>query len=208
MLPLGDRRGLVRVHAGLGQLALEESDLTAARDHWRMALALSQELGNRWGIALCCDGAAAVCVRATQFARAARLFGAADTLRAAIGAPLPALFAAWRARELSAAQAQLGSAAFSAAHADEQPVPPEQALAWLDALQVAAPAPHAAAGSLTARELDVLRLVAQGMSDAQVAARLVVSIRTVNTHLHAIYGKLDVGSRTAAARYALDHKLI
>ena len=60
---------------------------------------------------------------------------------------------------------------------------------------------------LTARELEVLALVAEGRTDAEVADTLVLSIRTVNAHLRSIYRKLDVHSRTAATRYALDHGL-
>ena len=48
-------------------------------------------------------------------------------------------------------------------------------------------------------------LVARGLTDAQVAAELVLSRRTVHAHLRAIYRKLDVGSRHAATRWALEH---
>src|SRR6266702_735004 len=60
---------------------------------------------------------------------------------------------------------------------------------------------------LTAREVDVLRLVAQGLSDAQVAEKLVISPRTVNSHLTSIYNKLGVDSRAAATRFAVEHQL-
>jgi DNA-binding NarL/FixJ family response regulator len=60
---------------------------------------------------------------------------------------------------------------------------------------------------LTPREAEVLSLVAQGLTDAQVAAELVVSRRTVHAHLRAVYRKLDVGSRHAATRWALEHGL-
>ena len=70
----------------------------------------------------------------------------------------------------------------------------------------AAQAPTYPAG-LTAREVEVLRLVAQGLSDAQVAAQLVISPRTVNSHLTSIYNKLGVDSRTAASRFAVEHQL-
>jgi DNA-binding NarL/FixJ family response regulator len=53
----------------------------------------------------------------------------------------------------------------------------------------------------------VLRLVAQGLTDAQVAEQLVISPRTVGTHLASIYGKLGLASRSAATRYALEHGL-
>jgi DNA-binding NarL/FixJ family response regulator len=56
---------------------------------------------------------------------------------------------------------------------------------------------------LTAREVEVLRLVADGTSDAQVAEKLVVSLRTVHSHLRSIYRKLQVGSRSEATRWAV-----
>ena len=62
--------------------------------------------------------------------------------------------------------------------------------------------------SLTPRETEVLSLVALGLSDAQVAEKLVISVRTVHTHLSSIYSKLAVNSRTAAVRVATDNKLI
>jgi len=61
---------------------------------------------------------------------------------------------------------------------------------------------------LTAREVEVLCLIAQGLTDTEVAEQLVISPRTVNTHLTAIYGKIGVSSRSAATRYAIEHHLI
>jgi len=61
---------------------------------------------------------------------------------------------------------------------------------------------------LTAREVEVLRLVAQGLTNEQVAEQLVISPRTVKTHLTSIYGKIQVSSRSAATRYAIEHYLI
>jgi class 3 adenylate cyclase/DNA-binding CsgD family transcriptional regulator len=72
--------------------------------------------------------------------------------------------------------------------------------------------PTGAAGEypagLTAREVDVLRLVAIGLSDAEVAEQLVVSVRTVNAHLRSIYRKVGVHSRAAAGRYAEENGLL
>jgi DNA-binding CsgD family transcriptional regulator len=61
---------------------------------------------------------------------------------------------------------------------------------------------------LTGREMEVLRLVAAGLTDAEVADRLSISPRTVGQHLRSIYGKLDVRSRTEATRFALEHKVV
>jgi DNA-binding NarL/FixJ family response regulator len=61
---------------------------------------------------------------------------------------------------------------------------------------------------LTPREVEVLHLLAQGLTDAQIAEQLVISPRTVNNHLTSIYGKIRVSSRSAATRYAIEHKLV
>ena len=79
--------------------------------------------------------------------------------------------------------------------------------ARLAAVPAAAAPPAALPFGLSAREVEVLRLVAEGLTDAQVAERLFVSLPTVRTHLRSIYAKLDVPSRTAAARFATEHGL-
>ncbi len=60
---------------------------------------------------------------------------------------------------------------------------------------------------LTAREIDVLRLVASGRSNGEIAAALVISEHTVARHVQNIFGKLGVSTRTAAAAYAFEHRL-
>ena len=86
------------------------------------------------------------------------------------------------------------------------------ALARADALMARLPHPTstraALPAGLTIREVEVLRLVAQGLPNTAVAARLFLSTRTVEQHLRSIYNKLDVSSRTAAARFATEHNLI
>jgi len=72
---------------------------------------------------------------------------------------------------------------------------------------------HAGAGSfdahgLTARELEVLRLVATGKSNKEIAGELVLSERTIERHVSNIFTKLRVGSRTAATAYAYEHSLV
>lgn len=67
---------------------------------------------------------------------------------------------------------------------------------------------RAPASALTARELEVLRLVADGLSNAEIAARLLLSERTVKSHLVHVFTKLDVASRTAAVAAARSAGLI
>jgi predicted ATPase/DNA-binding CsgD family transcriptional regulator len=68
-------------------------------------------------------------------------------------------------------------------------------------------APETTQAGLTRREVEVLRLVAKGLTNAQVAQALVITPRTVNAHLTAIYAKLGVTSRSGAIRYALENQL-
>jgi DNA-binding NarL/FixJ family response regulator len=60
---------------------------------------------------------------------------------------------------------------------------------------------------LTARQIEVLRLVARGMTNAQVADELFLSRRTVHAHLRDIFRRLNVSHRSAATRWAIQHGL-
>jgi DNA-binding NarL/FixJ family response regulator len=62
--------------------------------------------------------------------------------------------------------------------------------------------------ALTVREIDVLRLVAQGLTNAQIAGQLVLSPHTVNNHVRSILSKLGVSSRSGATRFALESHLL
>jgi DNA-binding CsgD family transcriptional regulator len=105
-------------------------------------------------------------------------------------------------------------------HSEGRAMTPEQAL---DAKgPVTIPQPHSTASSLassvkpataypdglTTREVEVLRLLAQGLTDTQIAEQLVISPRTVNNHLTSIYSKIQVSSRSAATRYAIERHLL
>lgn len=68
-------------------------------------------------------------------------------------------------------------------------------------------APEYPAG-LSAREVEVLRLAARGLTNAQIGEQLYLSPRTVEHHLRSIYQKLDVSSRAAATRFAVEHDLV
>ena len=80
-----------------------------------------------------------------------------------------------------------------------------------DSERLASESAHRAAavsGALTGREVEVLRLVAEDLSDAEVAERLFLSPRTVSQHLRSVYNKLGVNSRGAAIRFAVEQRLV
>ena len=70
------------------------------------------------------------------------------------------------------------------------------------------PSPSPFSHGLAAREVEVLRLLAAGLTNQQIAERLVISPKTVNVHVASIYKKLKITSRTAATRYAIEHDLV
>src|SRR5205823_2247579 len=120
----------------------------------------------------------------------------------------------------AAVRAELGEQTFAQALAEGRTMTPEQAIAPTEhpfLLRQPRKRPkkdaHQALSSsspneLTAREVEVLCLVAQGLTDAQIADALVISPRTVNAHLRSIYSKLNITSRHAATCYALEHHLV
>lgn len=95
---------------------------------------------------------------------------------------------------------------FSAARSAFERLGARAALAWMGTEETSDPAERD--HPLTARELDVLRLISTGHTNKAIAAQLHVSGRTIDRHVGNILRKLDVPSRAAATAYAYDHKLL
>ena len=138
-----------------------------------------------------------------------RLWGAAESLRERCGVPLSPLERVYYEPAVAAARTQLGAKAFEAAWTEGRSMTLDQVLVapGQTATAPAKPSPMYPAG-LTAREVEVLRIVARGQANEQVAEQLAISPRTVNTHLTSIYSKIGVESCTTATRYAVDHHLV
>ena len=120
----------------------------------------------------------------------------------------------------AAIRSQLGEEASGAFWAHGQTLSPEDALAAEGRISISEPIPGALSTTtklpfslssptiLTRREIEVIRLLAQGMTNKQITDQLMISMSTVNTHVQSIYSKLGIASRSAATRYALEHHLI
>ena len=179
-------------------------------------------------VASCLEGVAAAVV--AQGAKegtvplalwAVRLWGAAARVRETIGAPIPPVYRAAYEHALAQARAWVHEQTFRTAWDEGRSMTPAQALATRPAsgelaVQVSPPSPTAASDnqpvlspkSLTPREVEVLRLLTDGLTNPQIAERLVVSQPTVNTHVASLFNKLGVNSRSAATRYAVEHHLV
>lgn len=217
---IGDRVSLAESLSDLAMVAAREDNYAAARALYEESLAISREIVSKWRIAPYLEGLASVLAAQEEFARAAQLWGAAGTLREAFGIPLPPVERAAYERAVAATRSYLGEKAFATAWAQGQAMTPDQVLSAQGRAKSLMPMPAAPASALpaaksvaphpdglTQREVEVLRLVARGLTDAQVAGNLIISPRTVHTHLNSIYSKLGVTSRSAATRYAIEHHL-
>jgi DNA-binding CsgD family transcriptional regulator/tetratricopeptide (TPR) repeat protein len=205
----------------LGQVAQRTGEYVKAQALFKESLTRWQALRIfQWkGIVACLEGLANICTVQRQFMAAARLVGAAQALREILWGS-PSSFSRTSVKEkYTALQAELGEAAFASAWAEGNALSTEEAVAYALALPAmstpiqkglseALSLPVTYPAGLTVREVEVLRLLAQGLTYAQIAEQLIISRRTVNTHVMSIYSKLDVHTRLTATRVALDHHLI
>jgi predicted ATPase/DNA-binding CsgD family transcriptional regulator len=205
----GDRRGQGLALLGIGTLTQKRGDTAGARPLLSEALALFQELGDREAIAIAFRSLGALAVAQGDGERAARLLAAADALREAIHA-LPLADARIDARSGLSDRAPLDTPAFGAARESARALPLDAVIAFALDLPTGPPArppssrvDSGAASRLTAREVEVLQLVAAGHSNREIAARLVLSIKTVERHLANIYGKIGARGRADATAFAL-----
>jgi non-specific serine/threonine protein kinase len=221
---LGYKGGIAHTLTVLGRIALDQGAYERATACYQESLALRQETGEKEGIATALEGLAAVARMQGQPVRAARLSGAASSLRTLLGAPLPPTDRPSYEQTVAALRTQLDESTFTAAWAEGQAIPLEETLA--EAMQLRAqehippttlpasretPSPSPSRGNpfgLTAREIEVLRLLTQGLTTTHIAEQLMISPRTADAHVRSIYSKLEVTSRAAATRAAIEHKLV
>jgi len=205
---VGNRRHTSRALYGLGLAAMRTGDHRAARGRLEEATGIVSEFGDRWFLGVYCLPALATVHNVEgRPEEAVLLLGAAEALREAIGAPISAWLAGDHEGTVAATRAALDAKRFAAAWSGGRGMTPDEALAAVREAAPEEPEPADGGAGLTGREAEILRLVAKGMTDAEVAGELVVSRRTVHAHLRSIYRKLGVRTRAAATRYALEHGL-
>jgi non-specific serine/threonine protein kinase len=193
----------------LGSSAPEQGDNGRAVSLFAEALTYAQGGNDIGAIANCLKSLGAVAADTGNAEQGARLLGAAEALRERGGSAQPATELERLEEVAASARAQLSADVFAAAWSAGREMPHSQAIA--EAFEVASefnsPRPPVSMG-LTPREIEVLRLLVEGLSDKEIAEALGTSRRTASKHVETIRGKLDVPSRTAAAMYATRHGLI
>jgi predicted ATPase/DNA-binding CsgD family transcriptional regulator/class 3 adenylate cyclase len=189
--------------------ALEQSAfLVAAEDRdeaeelHHQALALRVDHGLRTQIVDSLDALAGLAARAEGFPEAARLLAASDAGRAAMGYPRPPVDRPDHEATVGRLRAALGEDELAALWAEGTALSLEGAVAYVRRTRGARSRPSTGWASLTPTELDVVRLVAEGLTNPEIGSRLFISRATVKTHLSHVYAKLDVANRTELAALA------
>jgi predicted ATPase/class 3 adenylate cyclase/DNA-binding CsgD family transcriptional regulator len=189
-------RALVAVAEG----APEQADRDA---HDSLAIAASMRAYLGVSITLECLGELAV--QSESYPEAARLFGAAHGIRQRTGEVRFKIFAIDCEAAVAALRDALGENAFETAWAEGAVMSTEEAIAYAQRGRGERKRPSSGWGSLTPTELDVVRLVSEGLSNKEIGTRLFVSPRTVQTHLTHVYTKLGLTSRVQLAQEAARH---
>jgi predicted ATPase/DNA-binding CsgD family transcriptional regulator len=233
---MGDPRGTARTLCIMGDMASYCDEPEEARGLYAEGLALLIDMGDSWHMTICLESMATLETKEGNHIDAIRYQAVAAALNRSMGVPRIEHYAPNYDR-LATLRDLVDAATYEKAwdegmrltpkeilrdYRSRHPAPPEVPVDLVSHNEGSPGAPGspaarspqgfqggstASAEGLTPRELDVLRLVARGLTDAQVAEKLFISIRTVNAHLRSIYGKTGVNSRSGATRFAIDRGL-
>jgi DNA-binding NarL/FixJ family response regulator len=194
-----------------GHAALQQENLAVAARSFRESIALAQTADYTRAILGAVAGLAGVALRQGHVTRAARLLAATEAAQESLGTG-PIVNAIHAERIVAEVRAQLEEPRVWAAWeegliltladaiADANRIGEEQSAGMMRA--------HDGTANLTARELDVLRLLVEGKSDREIGEALFIGTRTVQTHVANLFAKLGVNARAEAAAVAVRRGLV
>jgi DNA-binding CsgD family transcriptional regulator len=201
---LGDLYTLKVWLLNLGTAALIAGELAASKPLLAEALRIAHQIDDRVQLAYLLDALGCHAARSGQERLAAQLLGAAETVRTGSGARVMPFLAPLMGQAEASAIGALGASRFEAEFAAGRRLSRDAAvrLALGERGNVAAAAPDSAgAGLLAKREAEVARLVADGLSNKEIGARLFISEHTVDSHVRSILNKLGCSSRAQIAAW-------
>jgi DNA-binding CsgD family transcriptional regulator len=169
------------------------------------ALACVADAGAYLGVPDILECLATLAGRAGSHREAARLLGAADAIRQRIGAVRFKIHDADYVRAVASVRDGMGEDDFESAWAEGAALSIDEAIAYAQRGRGERKRPMSGWGSLTPAERDIVRLVSEGLANKDIATRLFVSPRTVQTHLTHVYTKLGLTSRVQLVQEAARH---
>lgn len=223
---MGDRRGMSWGLTLLGWNHILQGEYEKARARQMESLELLAGANYEYKpfVAYALEGLALAVLGQGHTIWTVRLWGAAEAVRdSSTSVPfIPSAIKTVVDKFVQQVRLALGEERFQQAFAEGRSLSPDQVLQAqsqaplsqqpvfpiLNKESAPATSPVTGLDALTTREIEVLRLLAMGLTSAQIAEKLVISTLTVNTHVRSIYSKLGVSSRSAATRYAFEHKLL
>ena len=208
----GDMTKLASLLSSMADLDVQAGRFQDAAAHLREGLQVATRTGDLFEMTNCLAPCAFLCTATGRYAEAATVWAALDAhtrQHGLVGTPPEE---ARREQEaLATSQQALGPARVRAAEERGAAMSLDTAAEYVLMLTAPAPPPAAAApgpGGLSARERELVTLVAQGRTDAQIAAQLYISIRTVRSHLDRIRDKTGCRRRADLTRLALSAELV
>jgi predicted ATPase/class 3 adenylate cyclase/DNA-binding CsgD family transcriptional regulator len=187
------------------RVAIAQGEPEQAERDAHDALACAAELGAHHGVPDVLECLAVLAGDGASHREAARLFGAAHGLRQRMGSVRFKIYDADYEASVAALRDALGNSDFDSAWAEGAALSTEEAIAYARRGRGQRKRPTSGWGSLTPTERDVVQLVSEGLANNDIAARLFVSPRTVQTHLTHVYTKLGLTSRVQLAQEAARH---
>ena len=187
------------------RVALGEKRPDLAEDYAHQALAQSAAVEGYLDLPDTLECLAFVAAGADSHPEAVRLTGAADAMRRRFGSIRLKVYDDEYNARLATLRGALGEKDFESAWAEGGALSVDEAIAYAQRGRGERKRPSSGWGSLTPTELDVVRLVSEGLANKEIATRLFVSPRTVQTHLTHVYTKLGLTSRVQLAQEAARH---
>jgi len=195
----------------LGKVELEAGDREGAITSFREGLEVARGIGHGWAIALLIDGFACAAASQGLADRALRLAGAAAAIRKRVGTPLAPLQERQLHRWLERARFALRPVRAEHAFAAGSEMSLDDAVAEAIATEGGSPTGREERDQwsrLSERELEVAALIAQGLTNKQIAERLFIATGTVERHVANILGKLDMSNRAQVAAWVAERGLL
>ncbi|RDH78975.1 LuxR family transcriptional regulator [Mycolicibacterium moriokaense] len=191
---------VARAHVALAQGENDQAEQDA-----HSALALGLDTGSQLRVPEALEVLARTAGTEQNHRHAVRLLGAATASRAAMGGVRFPVYSIGYDDEVAASREALGDADFDAAWAEGAAMSVEEAIAYVQRGRGERRRPTSGWGSLTPTEHEVVGLVSEGLSNKDIAERMFISPRTVQTHLTHVYAKLALESRIQLVQEAARH---